>query len=74
MEISELVGNYLLYELSKLYEKNDLGLYRDGGLAVFRIRMRKIRKLIKSIFRENDLKITIQCVQFKNCGLFRCNF
>ena len=28
-EVCELVGNYLLYELSKLYEKKDIGLYRD---------------------------------------------
>ena len=32
----ELVGNYLLYELPKLYEKKDIGLYRDNGLAVFK--------------------------------------
>ena len=32
----EFVGNYLLYELSKLYEKKDIGLYRDDGLAVFK--------------------------------------
>ena len=32
----EFVGNYLLYELSKLYEKKDIGLYRDNGLAVFK--------------------------------------
>ena len=28
-EVCELVGNYLLYELSKLYGKKDIGLYRD---------------------------------------------
>ena len=36
--VSELVGNYLLYELSKLYEKKNIGLYRDDGLAVFKNR------------------------------------
>ena len=35
-EVCELVGNYLLYELSKLYEKKDIGLYRDDVLAVFK--------------------------------------
>ena len=35
-EVCELVGSYLLYELSKLYEKKDIGLYRDDGLAVFK--------------------------------------
>ena len=35
-EICELVGNYLLYEVLKLYEKKDIGLYRDDGLVVFK--------------------------------------
>ena len=35
-EVCELVGNYLLYELSKLNEKKDIGSYRDDGLAVFK--------------------------------------
>ena len=29
-EVYELVGYYLIYELSKLYEKKDIGLYRDN--------------------------------------------
>ena len=29
-EVYELVGYYLIYELSKLYEKKDTGLYRDN--------------------------------------------
>ena len=35
-EVCELVGNYLLYELSKLNEKKDIGFYRDDGLAAFK--------------------------------------
>ena len=35
-EVCELVGNYLLYELSKLYKKKDIGLYRDDGGVVFK--------------------------------------
>ena len=35
-EVYELVGYYLIYELSKLYEKKDTGLYRDNWLAVFK--------------------------------------
>ena len=64
-ELCELVGNYLLYELSKLYEKKDIGLYRDDGLAVFKNKsgpeLEKIKMSIQAIFRENELKITIQC-------------
>ena len=63
-EICELVGNYLLYELLKLYEKKNIRLYRDHRLAVFknksRAELEKIRKPIQAIFRENELKITIQ--------------
>ena len=56
-EVCELVGNYLLYKLSKLYEKKDIGLYRDDGLAVFKNKSgpetEKIKKSIQALFREN---------------------
>ena len=32
-EVCELVGTYMLNLLSKKYNKNDFGLYRDDGLA-----------------------------------------
>ena len=64
-KVCELVGNYLFYELSKLYEKKDIGLYGDDGLAVCKSKRgpesEKIKKSIQAIFRENELKITIQC-------------
>ena len=48
-----------------MYEKKDIELYRDDGLAVFKNKSRpeskKIKKSIQAIFRENELKITIQC-------------
>ena len=63
--VCELVGNYLLYELSKLYEKKNIALYKDDGVAVFKNKSgpesEKIRKSIQVKFRENELKITIQC-------------
>ena len=63
--VCELVGNYLLYELSKLYEKKNIALYRDDRVAVFKNKSgpesEKIRKSIQVKFRENELKITIQC-------------
>ena len=65
VEVCELAGNYLLYELSKLYEKNDIGLYLDNRLVVFKNKsgpeLEKIKKSIQAIFWENKLKITIQC-------------
>ena len=65
VEVCELVGNHFLYELSKLNEKKGIGLYRDDELAVFKNKSgpgsEKIKKSIQAIFRENELKITIQC-------------
>ena len=64
-EVCELAANYLFSELSKLYEKN-IGLYRDDGLAVFNNKSgpesEKIKNSVQSIFRENELKIAIQCI------------
>ena len=34
--VYELVGTFLLYKLSLKYNKNDIGLYRDDGLAIFK--------------------------------------
>ena len=63
-KVCDLVGNYLLYDLSKLYEKNDIGLYKNNGMADFKNKSgpesEKIKKSIQSTFRENELKITIQ--------------
>ena len=65
-EVCKLTGNYLLYKLSKLYEKKDIGLYRDDGLAVFKNKSgpesEKIKKSIQAIFRENELKITFSVI------------
>ena len=56
-EVCELIGKYLLYELSTLYAKKDIGLYRDNRLAVFKNKggpeSEKIKKSIQSIFGEN---------------------
>ena len=35
-EVCELVGIYMLNLLSKKYNKNDFGLYRDHGLAILK--------------------------------------
>ena len=46
-EVCELVDSSLLNEISKAYDKNDIGLYRDDGLA------KAVRNLIelKNIYR-----------------------
>ena len=42
-EVCEAVGNFLLYQLSKNYNKKDIGLYRDDGLTIFK-NVRKNKK------------------------------
>ena len=64
-EICELVGIFLLYKLSLKYNKNDIGLYRDDGLAIFKNisgpKSEKVKKDIQKLFKENELDIVIQC-------------
>ena len=63
-EVCEAVGNFLLYQLSKNYNKKYIGLYRDDGLAIFKnvsgSEAEKIKKDIQKLFNDNHLNITIQ--------------
>ena len=61
-ETCELVGCFLLSLLTKRYGQN-IGLYRDDGLAAFNEtpqEIEKIKKGICKVFRDNDLKITVE--------------
>ena len=64
-EVCELVGTYLLYLISKSYKKEEVGLYRDDGLAVFKNisgpKAEKIKKHFQRIFKEHGLDIVIDC-------------
>ena len=74
--MDELVGSFLLYQLSNKYNKKDIRLYQDDGLAVFKSKSdsqaERIKKGFQNIFRENDLNIVIKC-NFKNRRLLRCH-
>ena len=63
-EICEIVGLYILHILGNKFGKDNLGLYRDDGLACFRgingPTSDRIRKDIVGIFKELGLKITIE--------------
>ena len=52
-EVCELVGTFLLYKLSLKYNKNNIGLYRDDGLAIFKNisgpKSEKVKKDIQKI-------------------------
>ena len=58
-EICELVGLFLLNEISKSYKKEQVGLYRDDGLTVFKNinghEADKIRKHFHQIFKSHGL-------------------
>ena len=64
-EICELVGLFLLNEISKSYKKEQVGLYRDDGLTVFKNinghEADKIRKHFHQIFKSHGLLLEIEC-------------
>ena len=65
VEVCELVGIFIPFQLSSIYNKNDIGLYRVDGLAIFRNAIgpqaEKIKKHFQNIFRKNDLNIIVKC-------------
>ena len=64
-EVCELVGSFLLDALSLKYNKTNIGLYRDDGLAVFRNvsgpHFEKIKKEFQKLFRQHGLRLIIKC-------------
>ena len=64
-EVCELVGCYILSIITNRYDKKNIGLYRDDGLAAFKNingpQAEKIKKDFQKIFKENGLDIVIQC-------------
>ena len=61
----ELVGIFLLYKLSLKYNKNNIGICRDDGLAIFKNisgpKSENVKSDIQKLFKENELDIIIQC-------------
>ena len=64
-EVCELVGFFNLHQLSRVYNNNNIGLYRDDSLAVFKnisgTQAEKIKKHFQNIFRKNNLNIIVKC-------------
>ena len=56
-EVYEALGNFLLYQLSKNYNKKDIGLCRDDGLAISQNVSGSKAEKIKKIYK-NCLKTT----------------
>ena len=70
----ELVAVLIPYQLLLKYNKNNIDLYRDDGLAVFKnksgLQAEKIKKHFQNIFRKNNLNIIVKC-NLKNSRLPR---
>ena len=64
-ELCELVGIHMLNLLSKMYNKNNFGLYRDDGLTVLEnkngLQSEQVKKNIQKTFKEHVLHIITQC-------------
>ena len=61
-EVCELVGLYLLSLLSDHFDRNQLGLYRDDGLAALHLsgpQTDRARKRLCDIFKACGLKVTV---------------
>ena len=65
-EVCELVGTYMLNALSRKYNKNDFGLYRDDGLAVLKnksgLQSEQVKKNIQKIFKEHGSDVVLYSV------------
>ena len=63
-EICELVGRFILNHLGKAFGKENIGLYRDDGLAIIKNRSAhladKTKKELHKVFEQFDLKITAE--------------
>ena len=51
-EVCELVGSFLFHQLSNKYDRKDIGLYRDDGLAVFKNKCGPEAERIKKDFQK----------------------
>ena len=66
------VGLFLLYSICEKHNKDNIGLYRDEGLACFKNnnghQSDKIRKELIKIFKTHGLKLEIKC-NFKSVDI-----
>ena len=62
-DVCELVGFFILYQLSREYNQNNMDLHRDDGLAMFNnisgLQAEKNKKNFQNIFPKNNLNIIV---------------
>ena len=56
-EVYELVGIFILYQLPRKYNKNNIGLFRDDGLAAFNNISGSQKDKLRNIFRTYSYKM-----------------
>ena len=63
-EVCELVGSYILQQLSQLFEHHSVGLYSEDGLAILkglsRPETERVNKKLIKVFKDCELKVTIK--------------
>ena len=62
-EVCQLVGLFLLQKLEKIIPKQDVGLYRDDGLAVLDLcgpKLERLKKNVSKLFHDAGLKVLIE--------------
>ena len=62
-ELCELVRLYILHLLSSMFNKDQVGLYRDDGLAALKLygpEFDRARKDIVQTFKDCDLHVTVE--------------
>ena len=62
-EVCEMVGLFLLQQLEQVIPKQNIGLYRDDGLAVVENngpKVEQLRKKVIQLFQRNGLKVKIE--------------
>ena len=71
-EVSELIGIFMLSLIANKYSLNNIRLYRDDGLAVFKntsgLQSEKIKKTFQKMFKNKGLDI------IKNCNMKIVNY
>ena len=64
-EVCELAGLFMLNELSKTFDKDNIGSYRDHGLSEFKnyngYQYDKVRKEMIDLFKQHYLNLEIKC-------------
>ena len=64
-EVCELSKLFMLNELSKTFDKDNIGLYRDDGLSVFKnhngYQNDKGQKEMIQLFKQYHLNLEIKC-------------